>query len=115
MGRMLTGTEYYYDTFGRRLWKYISGTRTYFFYANERLVAEYNTAGNEQASYGYRPDATWTTDPLWLKRDGEYYFYQNDHLGRGTTGIAHKKGIVGSLLVESPSRSYRHRIGERHG
>ncbi|MCP4396861.1 MAG: RHS repeat protein, partial [bacterium] len=40
----LTGTviaEYYYDPFGRRLWKDANQTRTYFFYSDEGLVAEY--------------------------------------------------------------------------
>ena len=32
-------------------------------------------------AYGYKPDSTWSTDPLWLKQNGEYSFYQNDHLG----------------------------------
>ena len=76
-----TIAEYAYDPFGRRLWKEVDGTRTYFFYADEGLVAEYDAAGTEILSYGYRPDSTWMTDPLWLKQGGEYYFYQNDHLG----------------------------------
>ncbi len=38
-------------------------------------------SGTELRSYGYKPDSTWTTDPLWLKQGGAYYFYQNDHLG----------------------------------
>ena len=73
--------EYYYDPFGRRLWKDVDGTRTYFFYADEGLVVEYDESGNEIRSYGYQPDSTWTTDPLWLKEGGDYYWYQNDHLG----------------------------------
>ncbi len=73
--------EYGYDPFGRRLWKEVDGTRTYFFYSDEGLVAEYDESGNELRSYGYQPDSTWTTDPLWLKEGREYYFYQNDHLG----------------------------------
>jgi YD repeat-containing protein len=45
-----TIAEYAYDPFGRRLWKEVGGTRTSFFYADERLVAEYDTAGNETTS-----------------------------------------------------------------
>ncbi|MCP4396117.1 MAG: hypothetical protein GY801_02235, partial [bacterium] len=73
--------EYAYDPFGRRLWKEVSGSRAYFFYADEGLVAEYDASGNEIRAYGYKPNSTWSTDPLWLKEDGEYYFYHNDHLG----------------------------------
>ncbi len=72
--------EYGYDPFGRRLWKEVDGTRTYFFYSDEGLIAEYDDNGNEIRSYGYQPDSLWTTDPLWLKQNGQYYWYQNDHL-----------------------------------
>ncbi len=75
------GAEYYYDPLGRRLWKEVAGERTYFLYADEGLIAEYDENGNEIMSYGYKPDSTWTTNPLWLKQDGQYYWYQNDHLG----------------------------------
>ena len=79
-----TGTisvDYYYDPFGRRLWKDVGGTKTYFFYSEEGLIAEYDENGVEMRSYGYKPDSTWTTDPLWLKEGGAYYWYHNDHLG----------------------------------
>jgi RHS repeat-associated protein len=79
-----TGTinaNYYDDPFGRRLWKDVGGVRTYFFYSEEGLIAEYDASGTEIRSYGYKPDSTWTTDPLWLKEGGSYYWYQNDHLG----------------------------------
>ncbi|MDY0091336.1 MAG: hypothetical protein RBT80_01390 [Candidatus Vecturithrix sp.] len=49
--------EYGYDPFGRRLWKEVNGTRTYFLYADEGLIAEYDANGNELRSYGYQPDA----------------------------------------------------------
>ncbi|CAB1058051.1 Rhs-family protein, partial [Olavius sp. associated proteobacterium Delta 1] len=67
-------STYYYDPFGRRLWKEINGIRTYFVYADEGLVAETDAAGNVVKSYGYRPGSTWTTDPLFLKVGGQYYF-----------------------------------------
>ena len=74
-------SSYYYDPFGRRLWKEVNGVKTYFFYSDEGLVAEYGPGGAELRSYGYQPDSTWTTDPLWLKYNNAYYFYHNDHLG----------------------------------
>jgi RHS repeat-associated protein len=73
--------DYYYDPFGRRLWKDVGGVRTYFFYSEEGLIAEYDASGTELRSYGYKPDSTWTTDPLFLKEGGMYYWYHNDHLG----------------------------------
>ena len=76
-----TIAEYYYDPFGRRLWKDANQTRTYFFYSDEGLVAEFDLTGSEVRSYGYKPDSTWTTDPVWMTYNNAYYFYQNDHLG----------------------------------
>jgi RHS repeat-associated protein len=73
--------SYYYDAFGRRLWKETGGTRTYFLYSDEGLIGEYDASGTEIKTYGYEPGSTWTTDPLFIKEDGNYYFYQNDHLG----------------------------------
>jgi len=73
--------EYYYDPFGRRLWKEVAGVRTYFCYADEGLVAEFDASGNQIKSYGYRPGSIWTTDPLFMEQGGRYYFYHNDHLG----------------------------------
>jgi RHS repeat-associated protein len=79
-----TGTviaTYYYDPFGRRLWKEVDGVRTYFVYSDEGLVGEYDASGTEIRSYGYKPGSKWTTDPLFFKENGQHYFYQNDHLG----------------------------------
>jgi len=73
--------SYYYDPFGRRLWKEVGGVRTFFHYADEGLIGEYDASGNGVKSYGYKPGSTWTTDPLFMKVGGEYYFYHNDHLG----------------------------------
>jgi len=72
---------YYYDPFGRRLWKEVGGVRTNFHYSDEGLIGEYDATGAEIKTYGYKPGSTWTTDPLFMKQGGEYYFYQNDHLG----------------------------------
>ena len=51
-------SSYYYDPFGRRLWKEVGGVRTYFVYSDEGLVAEVDAAGNVVKSYGYRPGST---------------------------------------------------------
>ncbi|WP_193222194.1 RHS repeat-associated core domain-containing protein [Alkalilimnicola sp. S0819] len=73
--------SYYYDPFGRRLWKEVDGERTYFLYAEEGLVAEFDASGQPIREYGYKPDSTWGTAPLWMKAGGETYYYLNDHLG----------------------------------
>ena len=80
---------YYYDPFGRRLWKEVDAIRTYFVYSDEGLVGEYYEGGHHIRSYGYKPSSTWTTDPLFLKENDQYCFYQNDHLGtpQKITGI----------------------------
>jgi RHS repeat-associated protein len=72
---------YYYDPFGRRLWKEVDGKRTYFVYSEEGIIGEYNETGTEIRAYGYKPDSLWGTDPLFYKQQGRYYWYQNDHLG----------------------------------
>ncbi|PID74622.1 MAG: hypothetical protein CSB28_02290, partial [Desulfobacterales bacterium] len=59
--------SYYYDPFGRRLWKEVSDVRTHFHYADEGLIGEYDAAGSELRTYGYKPGSTWTTDPLFMK------------------------------------------------
>ncbi|MEH0019208.1 MAG: right-handed parallel beta-helix repeat-containing protein [Desulfobacter sp.] len=88
-----TIATYGYDPFGRRLWKEVGGTRTYFHYANEGLVGEYDADGNEIKAYGYTPGSTWTTDPLFMKAGGSYYWYQNDHNGTPQKLIA-ANGLV---------------------
>ena len=72
---------YYYDPFGRRLWKEVDGTRTYFLYSDEGLIGEYDSTGTEIKTYGWAPGSQWSTDPLFQKSAGIYYWYQNDHLG----------------------------------
>ena len=94
--------SYYYDPFGRRLWKDVGGGRTYFFYAEEGLIGEYEGSGNEIKSYGYVPDSIWTTGPVFLKTGGVYYWYQNDHLGTpqkliGSNGNVAWSGTYGSF------------------
>jgi RHS repeat-associated protein len=73
--------RYYYDPFGRRLWKEVAGTRTYFHYSDEGLIGEYDVTGTEIKTYGWKPGSTWSTDPLFMKQGGQYYWYHNDHLG----------------------------------
>jgi len=73
--------SYYYDPFGRRLWKEVNGVKTYFLYSDEGLIGEFDALGSELKSYGWKPESTWTTDPLFLRENGQIYFYHNDRLG----------------------------------
>jgi RHS repeat-associated protein len=92
---------YYYDPFGRRLWKEVGGTRTYFTYADEGLVAEFDGTGSETKSYGYAPNSTWTTNPLFMKQGTQYYFYHNDHLGTPQKMTSVTGAIAWSAKYES--------------
>ncbi|MCD4742969.1 MAG: RHS domain-containing protein, partial [Desulfobacteraceae bacterium] len=103
-GEPATGTltvEYYYDPFGRRLYKDVSGIRIYFHYADEGLIAEFGATGAEIKSYGYKPNSTWTSDPLFMKVGEEYYFYQNDHLGTPQKMTAGNGEVVWSAKYNS--------------
>jgi len=85
--------EYFYDPFGRRLFKEVEGVRTYFVYSNEGLVGEFDESGIELKGYGYRPNSVWTTNPLFLKVGGEYFWFLNDHLGTPQK-IVDEQGVV---------------------
>jgi RHS repeat-associated protein len=93
--------SYYYDPFGKRLWKDVGGAKTYFLYSDEGLAGEYSSSGTEIKTYGYKPSSTWTTDPLFMKKDGAYYFYQNDHLGTPQKMIGVNGVVVWSAAYES--------------
>jgi len=91
--------EYYYDPFGRRLWKEVAGQRIYYFYSDEGLIAEFGTGGEHH--YGYLPASDWTTAPLYKKEGNSYYWYLNDHLGTPQKMIADSGQIVWSAKYDS--------------
>ncbi len=102
-----TIATYYYDPFGRRLWKEVNGQRTYFAYSDEGLAGEYNAQGQVIKTYGFKPNSMWTTDPLFQKVNNSYYWYQNDHLGtpqklidsNGTTVWAAEQTAFGQTTI----------------
>ena len=55
--------------------------RTYFFYADQGLIAEANASGAVVKSYGYHPQSASSTHPLFVKTSAGYAFYHLDHLG----------------------------------
>jgi RHS repeat-associated protein len=65
------------------------------------LVAEVDDAGAVVKSYGYKPRSTWSTDPLFMKVGGQYYFYQNDHLGTPQKLTAVNGAVVWSAKYSS--------------
>ncbi|MCP4986708.1 MAG: hypothetical protein GY928_11825 [Colwellia sp.] len=80
--------RYQYDPFDRRLSKTVAGITTYYLYSNEGLIAEYNAQGEVLTRYGYRPDTTWGTDPVFIETASalnpntkRYFYYHNDQLG----------------------------------
>jgi RHS repeat-associated protein len=94
-------TTYYYDPFGRRLWKDVNGVRTYFFYSDEGLIGEYDGSGNEIKTYGYAADSVWSTNPMFQKIGTRYYWYQNDHLGSPQTILDTTGRIVWSATYDA--------------
>ena len=78
---------YYYDPFGRRLWKNLGGLKLYFYYSDEGLTGALNQFGNFVQKNGYNPGLNWSTDPLFLSTNSiessnwRRYFFQNDALG----------------------------------
>jgi len=72
--------SYYYDPFGRRLWKEVAGSRTYFAYSGNKLRAELNSTGTVMRSYGYAPKGHGNVNPLFVRTGAGYRYYLNDHL-----------------------------------
>ncbi|MBW1928939.1 MAG: RHS domain-containing protein [Deltaproteobacteria bacterium] len=93
--------KYYYDPFGRRLWKEVNGERTYFVYSDEGLVGEYDSSGQEIRTYGWAPDSGWSTDPLFVRIGGIYYWYRNDHLGTPQKIVTTSGAVVWSAIYDS--------------
>jgi RHS repeat-associated protein len=81
----ITIAEYAYDPFDRRIWKKTSNQEIYFAYNNTGLAAELNAQGQVVRSYGYSPYSAFTSDPLFLRQEGQYYFYVTDHRGSPVT------------------------------
>lgn len=92
---------YYYDPFGRRLWKDVGGSRTHFHYSDEGLVGEYDGSGAEIKTYGWKPGSTWTTDPVFMKQGTQYYWYHNDHLGTPQVMTTNSGAVVWSARYTS--------------
>ena len=83
---------YAYDPFGRRVKKSITpsplggegggeGDATFYLYTAEGLSGEYSATGGLNKGYGWKPNSTWGTNPVFMTEGGSYYYYHNDRLG----------------------------------
>jgi RHS repeat-associated protein len=105
-----TVATYQYDPFGRRIGKAVyrdsqnqtlsQAQTTYFIYSDEGLVAEATAIGTVAVEYGWQPQGTWGTDPLFIRTTQTngttpvVFYYQNDHLGTPQKAID-SQGNVG--------------------
>ncbi|WP_166646082.1 RHS repeat domain-containing protein [Halospina denitrificans] len=93
-GNDATIARYGYNPLGRRMWKEVNGTRTYFFYNKSGLVGEYDVSGNLMREYHYMPQEAWMTRPLFLRKSAQIYYYNNDQLGTPQKLIAKNGAVV---------------------
>jgi len=93
--------SYYYDPFGRRLWKEVEDIRTYFLYSDEGLIGVYDSVGSVVQTYGYKPDSIWTSSPYFQKQGDEYYLYINDYQGSSIKAINFSGKLVWSKVNNS--------------
>jgi RHS repeat-associated protein len=87
--------SYAYDPFGRRIRKLVSQNpsgvssvrigATAYFYADEGLISETDSAGNLITTYGWVPNSAWGTAPTFKRdftaQDATEHYYHLDHLG----------------------------------
>jgi RHS repeat-associated protein len=70
-------------------------------YSDEGLIAETDSTGTVTKTYGYRPDGTWSTNPLYLKEGATTYYLQNDHLGTSQKILSQSGQLVWSARLEA--------------
>lgn len=83
--------RYAYDPFGYRLSKEVTAAgatsggvtagKRFFMQAEEGLLAEVGSDGVVLQSYGWEPDHSYSTSPLFLHKGSDYFYYHNDPLG----------------------------------
>lgn len=73
--------KYEYDPFGRRISKSTVSGIIYYFYSDSGLMAEFSESGEIKRLYGYKPNSTWGTSPLFFMENGKTYFQHADFLG----------------------------------
>ena len=87
LGNKQAVAEYGYNQLGQRIWKNVSGKTTFFLFDQTGLVAEYDANFKLNNEYGYTPNSTFMTNPLFSRTIdnsagiNRIDFYFNDHLG----------------------------------
>ncbi|KLD76039.1 hypothetical protein Y886_23530 [Xanthomonas hyacinthi DSM 19077] len=95
--------RYAYDPFGYRLSKEVTAAgaantgasqgKRLFLQGEEGLLAEVDAAGTVIQSYGWDPEGTYSTSPLFLHNGQGYFYYHNDPLGQPRM-LTNKDGAV---------------------
>ncbi len=73
--------RYTYDPFDNRLSKTVAGETTLYLHGEEGLLAEADATGQVLRTYGWDPQGSYGTAPLFQRDGTAYYYYHNDHLG----------------------------------
>jgi RHS repeat-associated protein len=97
--------------FGRRLSKTVNGATTFYLYSDEGLIAETNQSGSVTKTYGWKPQGTWGTAPIWLHvvnsttGPAGYFWFENDHLGTPQKLTTPSGAVVWSATYDAFGRA----------
>ena len=92
-----TIAKYGHNAFGQRVWKEVSGEKTYFYYTEDGLSGEFDAGGGLIRGYLYEPNRGFQMKPLAMKMpSGAFYYYITDHLGTPQALIDKNMKVVGS-------------------
>lgn len=96
---------YQYDPLGRRIKKQANGQTVWYQYADEGVVAEFESNGTLNRTYGWKPEGILSTDPLWgadvHATEWTVYYFQNDHLGTSQRISEATGNVVWSAISEA--------------
>lgn len=93
--------QYYYDPFGRRLYKQVGDDKTFFLYSKDGLIAEYTSQGDLMRGYQYFSNQKWGTRPLGLIISQKIYYFHHDHRGAANLITSQSGEVVWSGLFDA--------------
>lgn len=93
--------SYAYDPLGRRVKKVVGGQVTWFLYAEEGLIGEYDAQGTAISTYGWRPGTEWQSAPLWMRVGTQVYYYLTDRVGTPQKLVDVDGQVVWSVETEA--------------